>query len=194
MNFASDIVFYDEDVFAINIVKEEFEEIQDYFKEDKDENQLNQVNYKVFMFCAYVGLIVFNKDVHLYKMQNGDNISSFNVPRTILAPNVTRIKELLICSKFIKEDCRITDQELQVIWNQNSYTDDSELTTFVKKIVVKGARYYAGLIKREDNISLPINDITENIERELESFINEVFEIKMQRRLDEEMLLGDFEY
>ncbi len=172
MIFRSAIAFNENDAVVLNIVKNYFAEAKDSVE---DSSTFDQMNFRIFILCAYVGLtIVDGNDTNLFTIEESDKDDSkikFNVPVTILAQNVSRMKELLICANFVNNNYVSTDENLQLIWNMESYSDNSELTNFIKEKTVVGARYIAGLTN--DNVR-NVASIARNIGKKLDEYTEHI--------------------
>ncbi len=166
MEFPSDIMFTGEEGSLLIKVKE-------YFKESASINEgnddSNPENYKVFIFCTYLGFAVEDNSFDFNMISETIHKKTFNIPRTIMTRYEMRMKELLICAKFFHEGFMVCDEDLQVAWNQKKFNEDEVLSNLIKEMTVKGARYFVKLT--ESKIDKSIKQISNEINEKLEKLL-----------------------
>ncbi len=184
MEFVSDVVFTGADARLLIKVRDYFQEVKDYGVELTD---AGPINYKVFMFCTYLGFTVSQDDFEFGKMEEILNDKSFSIPRTVLYQYSMRMKELLICAKFFLEDFNVGDEHLQEAWNQKIFNENTELFNLIKEKAVIGARYFVSLI--DAKLDRSINSISKEIDQQLEELLLRIDD----KRTENNILLEDIE-
>ncbi len=166
MHFSSDISFKGEEASLLIKVREYFE---DRISLNEETDDSNPKNYKVFIFCTYLGFVVEDDSFDFNMMSETNHEKPFNIPKGVMGRYEMRMKELLICAKFFHEKFIVCDGDLQVAWNQEKFNEDEFLIKLIKEMTIKGARYFVKLM--DSKIDKSIKQISDDINEKLEKLL-----------------------
>lgn len=135
--------------------------------------QRDRANHRIFIMAAYLGL-----DLEPKEIRNLDDVEpragieeSYYIPEKILLKTSDEYNDLLIAARYTKNRQKISREEIQKIYEQESFNEDQELYDFLMERVLLGAKYFCSLIRNGEADQNSVDSVYNKLQKQAEKRI-----------------------